>query len=204
MHEAGFDSAYHALHLGEGKDTNFRQESRLRTMEAVSASSMRLTSGIDPIGVEHTAEEIAERIMTIRKLKPMSMCSMKRINPKGTPVGDLPEVSDRRIAQVAAVIRFATDGGVSAVPMTRTAMDWGANGTSIGTGANPRDSAQDPARFGVWRSDQDALRYMFRDAGYDIDIPEGPECPICRSELHPTQSRAMSAAVTSVSGQESA
>ena len=187
MHEAGFNAAYHTLHLREGTDTNFKPEVRLRTMKAIRDSGLVLNTGIDPIGVEHTAEEIAERIITIRKLKPRSMCSMKRINPKGTPVGDVPEVSDRRVAQIAAVIRFATDGGVSAVPMTRIAMEWGATGTSIGTGANPRDSSQDIHTFGVWRSDQDALRYMFRDAGYEIDIPEKAECPICRGPLRPMQ-----------------
>lgn len=184
LHDAGIDSAFHTLHLREGIDTNFAPEVRIRTMETIRDSSLSFTAGIDPIGIEHTNEEIAERIMFIRAMKPKSMCSMKRINPKGTPVGDLPEVSDRRVAQVAAVIRFATDGGVSAVPMTRIAMEWGANGSSIGTGANPRDDSHDVHKWGEWRSDQDALRYMFRDAGYDIDIPEKAECPICRSRLN--------------------
>ena len=187
MYQAGFNSAYHAIHLSEGKDTNFRPDVRGTTMEVIMNSSLNLTTGIDPIGIEHTDEEIAERIVTLRKMRPKSMCSMKRINPKGTPVEGIPEVSDRRIAQVAAAIRFATDGGVSAVPMTRIAMDWGANSSSIGTGSNPRDSTHDIHTFGKWRSDQDALRYMFRDAGYDIDIPEKAECPICRSALRPIQ-----------------
>lgn len=183
MHEAGFDSAYHTLHLGEGRDTCFSPETRLATMCAVKDSELFLTCGVDPLGSEHTAEEIAEKLDIIRNLRPRSICSMKRVNPKGTPVGEIPEVSDRRVAQVAAVIRFASDGGVSAVPMTRIAMEWGATGTSVGTGANPRDDSHDARRFGEWRNDQDMFRYMFREAGYDVDIPERAECPICRSAL---------------------
>ncbi len=187
LHDAGVDSAYHTLHLREGTDTNFAPETRIATMRAIKGSGLRLNVGIDPIGIEHTDEEIADRIAFLRDFEPQGMCAMKRVNPKGTPVGDLPEVSDLRVAQVAAVIRFATEGSVSAVPMTRTAMDWGANSSSVGTGANPRDDSHDVHGFGVWRSDQDALRYMFRDAGYDISIPDGPECPDCGSELSSIQ-----------------
>ncbi|MGN1045244.1 MAG: DUF5714 domain-containing protein [Candidatus Methanomethylophilaceae archaeon] len=185
LKSAGFNSAYHTLHLGEGKDTRFDPETRVATMRAIEASELNLTVGIDPLGIEHTAEEIADRIMFLRTFDIKSMCSMKRINPKGTPVEDLEEVSDRRVAQVAAVIRFATDGMVSAVPITRLAMDWGANGASIGTGANPRDDTHDIHDIGTWRYDHDAVRLMFRDAGYDIDIPDHAECPICRKEPVP-------------------
>ena len=54
---------------------------------------------------------------------------VKRINPKGTPIGDLEEVSDARIAQIAAILRIATKArNVSAVPPNSLAMRWGAGG----------------------------------------------------------------------------
>ena len=166
LKEAGYNSAYHTLHLREGIDTPFPPERRLRTMRAISESPLNLTCGVDPIGIEHTDEEIADIICTLRSFDPASICSMKRINAKGTPVGDLEEVSDRRIAQIAAIIRFASHRNVSAVPPSKIAMQWGASGTSIGTGANPRDSIHDPSTVGRWRFDHDKVRQDFLDCGY--------------------------------------
>ena len=45
-------------------------------------------------------------------------------------------------------------------------MQWGASGTSIGTGANPRDSIHDPSTVGRWRFDHDKVRQDFLDCGY--------------------------------------
>ena len=111
-------------------------------------------------------------IIKLREFEPVSICSMKRINPKGTPVGDLEEVSDLRIAQVAAVLRFAARSrNVSAVPPNRIAMRWGAGGTSIGTGANPRDSVHDHNTVGEWRFDQFAVANRQILEGYDTISP---------------------------------
>jgi len=169
LHESGFNGAYHTLHLREGIDTPFKPMLRLRTMNNIKESEMNLSCGIDPIGSEHTDEEIAETLMILRDYNPVSICSMKRINPKGTPVESIPEVDDLRVSQIAAVIRFASGGNVSAVPPTRKSMEWGANGTSIGTGSNPRDSVHDPSKIGDWRYDLDEVRQMFIDCGYEVN-----------------------------------
>ena len=172
LHQAGYTGAYHTLHLREGKDTMFSPEIRLRTMKAIKESKLNLSVGVDPIGIEHTNEEIADLIITLREFEPISICSMKRINPKGTPVGDLEEVSDLRIAQIAAVLRLAARSrNVSAVPPNRTAMRWGAGGTSIGTGANPRDSVHDHSTVGKWRFDQFAVANQQILEGYDLISP---------------------------------
>ena len=172
LYQAGYNGAYHTLHLREGKDTVFPPETRLRTMRAIKESKLNLSVGVDPIGIEHTNEEIADLIIALREFEPVSICSMKRINPKGTPIGDLEEVSDLRIAQVAAVLRFATGSrNVSAVPPNRIAMRWGAGGTSIGTGANPRDSVHDHSTVGKWRFDQFAVANQQILEGYDPISP---------------------------------
>ena len=172
LYQAGYTGAYHTLHLREGKDTTFPPEMRLKTMRTIKESKLNLSAGVDPIGIEHTNEEIADLIITLRELEPVSICSMKRINPKGTPVGDLEEVSDLRIAQIAAVLRFAAKSrNVSAVPPNRMAMRWGAGGTSIGTGANPRDSVHDHKTVGKWRFDQFAVANQQILEGYDLVSP---------------------------------
>ncbi|WP_400152388.1 radical SAM protein [Candidatus Methanarcanum hacksteinii] len=168
LHESGFNSAYHTLHLGEGIDTIFKPMFRLRTMSNIRDSDLNLTCGIDPIGIEHTDEEIASTLMILRDYEPMSICSMKRINPKGTPVESIPEVDATRVAQIAAVIRFASGGNVASVPPNKKAIEWGANSTTIGTGSNPRDSVHDPSTIGDWRFDFEDVKQMFLDCGYDI------------------------------------
>ena len=175
LFDAGYKGAYHTLHLREGIDTPFPPERRLKTLQAIKDSKLNLSCGIDPIGIEHTNEELADNIVTIREFMPMAICSMKRINPKGTPVGDLEEISVERHAQIAAVIRFATRArNVNAVPPNPIALRWGAGGTSIGTGANPRDSVHDHSKVGEWRFDQAEFLKKMQDNGYEIMSPVVP------------------------------
>ena len=172
LYDAGYSGAYHTLHLREGIDTPFPPERRLRTMRAIKDSKLMLSCGVDPIGIEHTDGEIADVILAIREFEPVSVCSMKRINPKGTPVGDLEEVSDERIAQIAAVLRYSTKArNVNAVPPNPLALRWGAGGTSIGTGANPRDSVHDHSKVGEWRFDQTEFAKRIVAEGYDLVSP---------------------------------
>ena len=176
LYDAGYRSAYHTLHLREGIDTPFPPERRLATMRAIKDSKLNLTSGVDPIGIEHTDEEIADVILTIREFEPVSVCSMKRINPKGTPVGDLEEVSDERIAQIAAILRYSTKANnVSAVPPNPIALRWGAGNTAIGTGANPRDSVHDHSKVGEWRFDQMEFAKKIVEEGYELMSPLLPK-----------------------------
>ncbi len=176
LYDAGYRGAYHTLHLREGVDTPFPPEKRLKTMRAIKDSKLKLSCGIDPIGIEHTPEEIADIIIRVRELEPVSFCSMKRINPKGTPVGDLEEASDLKVAQIAAVLRFATKSrNINAVPPNVQALKWGAGGTSIGTGANPRDSVHDHSKVGEWRFDQMDFARKMVEEGYDLKSPVLPK-----------------------------
>ena len=168
LRSSGINAAYHTLHLREGVDTPFSPETRLRTMECIKSGGLALKCGVDPIGVEHTNEEIAENIDVLRRSGADSICSMVRINPKGTPVEDMPEISPNRHAQIAAVIRFASKGNVAAVPPNLKAMQWGANATTIGTGSNPRDSVHDKDTVGEWRFSFEDTKELFKKAGYDV------------------------------------
>ena len=176
LYDAGYNGAYHTLHLREGTDTPFPPERRLATMKAIKASKLKLSCGVDAIGIEHTDEEIADLILTLREFEPVSLCSMKRINPKGTPVGDLEEVCDERIAQIAMILRISSNvRNISAVPPIPLAAKWGAGGTSIGTGANPRDSTHDHSKVGEWRFDQMQFAKRLKEEGYDLISPVFPE-----------------------------
>lgn len=172
LYESGFNAAYHTVRLGEGVDTPFDPEVRINTMKAITASKLKLSCGLDPIGVEHTNDEIIDKLELFRSLNPMAICTMKRINVKGTPFENIPEISDMRHAQIAAVIRMASGGRnmVAAHPANLQALKWGANHISVETGANPRDSdsyMHSTDTFGH----EDAVR-MILNAGYELGVTE--------------------------------
>jgi len=169
LYEAGFTSAYHSLRLGEGTDTEFDPEVRKSTMEAIARSPLSLTTGLDPIGIEHTNEELVDRIELFRELNASTVCVMKRISVPGTPMEGIEMVSDERIAQITAVVRMASGGkwkNVAVSPPNMIALTYGANTFGINTGANPRFTKQ---KLGKWTAFDHATAVQFlRDAGYDF------------------------------------
>ena len=167
LFEAGFTGAYHTIRLGEGRDTPFDPNVRIATMRSISGSPLLLNCGIDPIGIEHTNEEIVEKLELFRTMNVAGVCTMRRINVKGTPFEGTPEVNDMRMAQIAAVVRMASGGKwtVAIHPPILKAMEWGANTTAVETGAVPR---RDKHAFGAWSFEHDVIRNMFLEAGYDM------------------------------------
>ena len=167
LKEAGYNSAYHSLRLGEGKDTPIDPEVRKETIRAIKGAGLRFACGLDPIGIEHTNEELADLLLFYRSVSPNAICAMKRISVKGTPKGDLPEVSDIRIAQIVAVIRMASGGRniVSVHPPIMQALQWGANNIAIECGANPRRARSDMAKWEIFDHGE-AIKFLEK-AGYD-------------------------------------
>ena len=60
LYESGVSGVYHAIRMREGTNTRFRVEDRLATLAAVRESSLKLIHLVEPLGLEHTNEEIAE------------------------------------------------------------------------------------------------------------------------------------------------
>ena len=168
--EIGADFIYHALRLREGTDTRFDPAVRLSTLRAVQHSPMKLVFLVEPVGPEHTDDELAERIETVLDCGAVVSGAMVRVPVPGTPLGDrYPKVSDRRMAQIIAVTRlacgrFAPD--ICVHTASQLAMDWGANVTVIEQGAIPRDTLRAET---VWNgfSCDDARRFL-QNAGYTV------------------------------------
>ncbi|MDD4715670.1 MAG: radical SAM protein [Oscillospiraceae bacterium] len=140
LYEYGVDYIYHTVRLGEGKNTRFTVEERLKTIQAVLDSPLQLHFCVEPIGVEHSDEEIADRIMMTIDYCATGAGCMARVPVKGTPLGALPQISERRMAQIAAVLRLAKcTGDISVHPPCELAVEWGCNSLTIEVGANPRD-----------------------------------------------------------------
>jgi len=139
----GLKFIYHTLRLREGIHTRFDPADRIATLESISNSSLNLVSLVEPLGVEHTNEEIADSFLNAMKFGATVTGCMERIPVAGTPLGQLPAISERRLAQVIAVTRLAAGFHAPDICVhraSRLAMAWGANVAVVETGSIPRDN----------------------------------------------------------------
>ena len=144
LHENGVNGVYHAIRLREGIDTHFKIEERMSTLSAVNQSPLNLIHLVEPVGPEHSYEEIADRFLCSLEYGAYISGIMARIPVKGTPLGDTPRLSDEEIAKMIAVLRLSggkTVKNICVHPASELAVQSGANVVVIETGAIPRDQA---------------------------------------------------------------
>jgi biotin synthase len=172
MVEAGFEFVYHSVRLREGTDTKFDPDERKATMNAVKNSPLKLVSLVEPIGVEHNGQEIADTFLTAMKYNAVVTGGMERVPVKGTPLGDFPAISEKRLAQIVAVTRLAAGFHAPDICVHRgseLAMKWGANVTVVETGAIPRDSCCSSQK--EWNGfDASKATEWFQRQGYQVCI----------------------------------
>lgn len=169
LKNAGLDGVYHCWRLGEGKDTSFSSEQRKQTMINAKKAGMDLLDALEPIGLEHTADEIAEHILFSRELETIQYGAMKRVSVPGTPFENTPEISEYTLSKYAAVVTLAMAGmkkfpwiGIHE-PCIHGYMS-GANLITAETGVNPRDTVEDTLQNrGLDIAD---CRRILKSAGY--------------------------------------
>ena len=167
MKEAGIDGAYHILRLGEGVLTSIAPETRLETIRSARAAGLMIQDCLEPIGPEHTPEELADHIFRTVSASFNLAGVMKRTAVPGT--GFRGEISNLRQAQIVAVNAMAL---IAADPLPWTlvheaeyiSLASGANSISAETGVNPRDVVADTSQGrGL---DVSACRKMLWQAGF--------------------------------------
>lgn len=167
--QAGVSGVYHACRLREGTDTPFDPARRLQTMEAAHGSPLKLISLVEPIGPEHTNEELADNFLQLLACEPEISGAMARIPVPGTPLGDAGEVDAHRLAQIIAVLRLSGGAAVRDIcvhPASSEALESGANVVVVETGAIPRDTG---SADGQWRGFGMAeARKLLENAGYTV------------------------------------
>ncbi|MEM3666408.1 MAG: radical SAM protein, partial [Candidatus Bathyarchaeia archaeon] len=104
--DAGFTAIYHVVRLREGIDTKIDPTDRLKTIEAAKSVGLDLSYCIEPIGPEHTIEEIVDAIFLGKKLKPTVMATMRRIPVPGTQLAKLGQITQLEQAKIEAVTRL--------------------------------------------------------------------------------------------------
>jgi len=169
--EAGFVGFYHALRAGEGRDTPFSAKKRLHTIKVIREVGMLWMNCVEPIGPEHSSEEIAHLMVLARKFGATYSGVMRRVNFPGSPCEPRGMITERELARMVAVSRLVM-GDVPRAHCTHephsASLMAGANLFFPEAGANPRDSQPDTGK-GRGRS-VDICRNLFEEMGWNPDL----------------------------------
>ena len=145
--KAGFTGVYHIRRLGEGKDTDIDPARRIKTLEVIREAGLELYYCVEPLGPEHTYEEIADEMLRAREYDVKAMAVMRRTPVPGTPMAEKGMISACELTKIEAVTRLVSKPSRSmntheVTPMTLIA---GVNQLYAEVGANPRDHVDDTA-----------------------------------------------------------
>ena len=140
---AGFSGVYHAVRLREGRDTGLSVEKRKQSIFNFMEAGLKVGTCVEPVGPEHTNEELAEMIEFTASFNPSYSGAARRISIPGTEIAKRGVISELRMAQIVAVTRLGMPrsvmGNCTHEPCTLGAIG-GANLFWAEVGANPRDT----------------------------------------------------------------
>lgn len=144
--DAGFVGAYHAVRLGEGRDTPLKREKRIKTIRVLNDVGLLWMNCVEPVGPEHTAEEIVDLMLLARDNGAVYSGIMRRINFPGSPMERFGMISELEMARLVAISRLVM-GTVPRAHCTHephaASLMAGANLFFPEVGSSPRDGQAD-------------------------------------------------------------
>jgi biotin synthase len=147
--EAGFVGAYHAVRLGEGRDTPLNREKRIHTIQVLKDVGLRWMNCVEPVGPEHSHEEIVDLMLLARRQGATYSGIMRRINFPGSPMAKFGMISELEMAKMVAVSRLVM-GSIPKAHCTHephsASLMAGANLFFPEVGASPRDGEADTGK----------------------------------------------------------
>lgn len=169
--DVGFTAAYHVIRLREGSDTPLSPDKRRQTLLAARAVGLDVTYCLEPIGPEHTPEELVDGIFRAKEFEPTSMATMRRVMVPGTRLAERGQITEVEQAKIQAVTTLACISWPSLMMMgahepSMLFLRAGANRMTAETGVNPRDPLHETSR-GRGRTVADCAR-MIGDAGFTL------------------------------------
>ena len=145
LKDAGFSGVYHAVRLREGTDTTLSVKKRKQSIRNFMEAGLEVGTCVEPVGPEHTNEELAEMIEFTASFNPSYSGAARRIPIPGTAIAERGVINELRMAQIVAVTRLGMPrsvmGNCTHEPCTLGAIA-GANLFWAEVGANPRDIEQ--------------------------------------------------------------
>jgi biotin synthase len=173
LKEAGYAGIYHAVRMGEGRDTKIDPQVRLNTIRAAREAGLLIGTCVEPIGPEHSIEEIADKILIGRDMEPCYSGAMRRISIPGSELEEYGMISEYRLAFLVAVVRLAMGrdliGNCTHEPNLLGPVA-GANLFWAEVGTNPRDTEAETSKGRGM--DVKSCMEMFKEA--DFNILQGP------------------------------
>ncbi|MBN1478567.1 radical SAM protein [Candidatus Sumerlaeota bacterium] len=169
IREVGFTGVYHALRLREGVDSGLSPEARKRSLRNFREAGLGVGTCVEPVGPEHTAEELADMILFTASIHPSYSGAARRIPIPGTEIAARGSISELRMAQIVAVTRLGMPreviGNCTHEPCTLGGLA-GANLFWAEVGANPRDTEE---RTEEGRGESvPSCRALFHECGWDF------------------------------------
>ena len=142
LKEVGFTGVYHIVRLREGLDTTIKPEIRIKTLDSIKKAGLEVYYCVEPIGPEHSYDEIADEMLRARDYNVGVMAVMRRIPVKGTPLYENNQISSVELSKIAAVTRIITrpHRAMNAHETIEMGLICGVNQLYAEVGANPRDN----------------------------------------------------------------
>jgi len=165
----GVSGMYHVQRLREGADTNLDPKHRVQTIRAIKDAGLDWYYCCEPVGPEHTTEELVEQIFLGLEYECFQHAAMRRVSFPGSPLAARGEISELRLAQIVAVVYLAMIANLNLQAIAvhepnALGLVSGANSVYAESGANPRDTTEETAA-GRGR-DTTACCQMFAETGF--------------------------------------
>jgi len=164
----GYSGVYHALRLREGIDTSLSPKGRMESIANFKEAGLNVGTCVEPIGPEHTNEELAEMILFTASFDPAYSGAARRIAIPGTELAKKGMITELRMAQIVAITRLAmprtVKGNCTHEPCAAGAMA-GANLFWAEVGANPTD-VEAKTEEGSGET-VESCRKIFRECNWD-------------------------------------
>jgi biotin synthase len=166
---AGASGAYHVCRLREGTDTALAPAQRRATLRNIKESGLDLYYCCEPIGPEHSPQELADQMFIGLEYGCFQHATMRRVYFPSSPLAGRGQISELRLAQVTAVVALATLGcpetkSIAVHEPNLLGLTAGANTVYAETGANPRDTEKNTS--GHRGRDIKDCRLMLYEAGF--------------------------------------
>lgn len=180
MKKSGVTGVYHVCRLGEGVDTNLKPEDRIKTMRGALDAGLELYTCCEPIGPEHTLDQLVENIYIGVEMGITQHAAMRRVAVPGAPLAKYGQISELRLAHIVAVIAICTVTVPTMAYMgvhepNELSYASGANIITAESGANPRDCEGDTSRHRGF--DMARCRKMLFECGFQ-NLRRGDESKI--------------------------
>lgn len=171
--DRGFTAIYHAVRLREGKDTQIDPKTRIATIQHAKGAGLEVFFCVEPVGPEHSDEEIVDLMFLGKELGVAFSGAMRRTSASGTLLHEYGEIRWLDLAKIVAVTRIVM-GDAAVAHCTHEpnlpSLMAGANLIWAETGPNPRDTCLDTSGTGGRGLTVQQCRSLLWEAGFKSSV----------------------------------